>query len=374
MRLLDRYLLRELLIPFFYCLGGFILFYDAFSLFSELSRFQDSHLKLLDVLELYANRLPGDLSILLPITLLLALLYALTNHARHHEITAIRAAGVSLWRLSAPYFVTGLLLSLAVFYMNEYLVPDSAEHEAEILKRYQGKTPRDVKGNTGFTNDRDGRKWTFLVYDLSKHIMFSPAVIWKTNGMTIQLHADVAIYTNDVWTFYSTTTNVEIWEFHAERTNEPVTLVHTNELAMPGFSETPDQIKRELHFATRTAKFSSLSSQHSIADLLDYLDLHPKGKSAKELASLRTELYARTAAPWTSLVVVLIAIPFGAASGRRNVFVGVASSIAICFVYFFFLIVGQACGTGQLLPPWFGAWLANISFTIAGVWLMLRVR
>ena len=45
---------------------------------------------------------------MLPIALLLALLYALTNHARHNEITAMRAAGVSLWRLCVPYFVIGL--------------------------------------------------------------------------------------------------------------------------------------------------------------------------------------------------------------------------------------------------------------------------
>ena len=70
---------------------------------------------------------PEFLVVVLPIALLLALLYTLTNHARHHEITAIRAAGVSLWRLCLPYLAVGFAASLALFALNELCVPDSAE-------------------------------------------------------------------------------------------------------------------------------------------------------------------------------------------------------------------------------------------------------
>jgi lipopolysaccharide export system permease protein len=74
------------------------------------------------------------------------------------------------------------------------------------------------------------------------------------------------------------------------------------------------------------------------------------------------------------LVVVLIAIPFGAASGRRNVFVGVASSILICFVYFVLQQVGLALGTGGWLPPWLAGWCPNLAFGITGLWLTSIVR
>src|SRR5258708_785447 len=107
MRLLDRYLLRELLTPLVYCLGGFLIFWNAFSLFSDLNKYQEAHLLLSDIIELYIVRIPANLVIILPITLLLALLYTLTNLARHHELTAIRAAGVSLARLCLPYFAVG---------------------------------------------------------------------------------------------------------------------------------------------------------------------------------------------------------------------------------------------------------------------------
>src|SRR5580698_6643442 len=115
MRLLDRYLLRELLVPLGYCLCGILIIFIAFDLVFTLHVYQENRLLVSDVVELYIVKIPDMLVFMLPIVLLLALLYALTNHARHHEITAIRAAGVSLWRICVPYLIVGFFLSLALF-------------------------------------------------------------------------------------------------------------------------------------------------------------------------------------------------------------------------------------------------------------------
>src|SRR3954471_10836982 len=94
MRLLDRYLMRELLVPFSYCLSGFFVFWISFDLFAELAEFQRHKVKAIEIAEYYLVKTPELLIIVLPVALLLALLYALTNLSRHHELTAIRAAGV----------------------------------------------------------------------------------------------------------------------------------------------------------------------------------------------------------------------------------------------------------------------------------------
>ena len=110
-----------------------------------------------------------------------------------------------------------------------------------------------------------------------------------------------------------------------------------------------------------------------IKDLVNYLRLHPN-PSQSDRFWLYTKLEGRLAAPWTCLVVVLIAIPFGAVGGRRNVYVGVASSIIICFVYFVLLQLGLALGTTGRLPAWLAAWFPNMAFGLAGLWLTARVR
>jgi lipopolysaccharide export system permease protein len=373
MRLLDRYLLRELLIPLGYCLGGFLIFWVAFDLISQLNHYQDSHLNLRDVAELYAVKLPEVMVLILPMALLLALLYTLTNHARHHELTAIRAAGVSLMRLCAPYLAVGLLLSPVLFVMNELWVPNSADRQLEIMNRHldkrAGAPGGDVTGRGGFNNTRDGHLWSYGSFNKRTLLMTSPQVWWTSAaGETMMLRADEAAWTNGVWTFYNVT------EYGGKPAATLLPLEQTNELAMPEFSETPDQVKREIKFASRFVKPSLDSTEVPIAEILDYLDLHPTDLAAKTKWWLHTQLQGRLAAPWTCLVVVLIAIPFGAASGRRNMFAGVAGSIAICFIYYVLLKLGLALGTGGYLPAWLAAWFPNISFSLAAVWLILRVR
>jgi lipopolysaccharide export system permease protein len=372
MRLLDRYLLRELLIPLGYCLGGFLIFWIAFDLISSLNRYQDSSLNLRDVAELYVVKLPEVLVLILPIALLLALLYTLTNHARHNELTAIRAAGVSLMRICAPYLVVGLVLSPMLFVMSEYLAPNSADREVEILKRHQagyaGQGRSDEAGGSGFYNTRDDHNWSFAGYNIRTTVMTKPKVWWKSvTGDRLFLGADWAEWTNGAWNFH----NVE------EQSGKPgsmAIILETNELAMAEFSETPEQVKREIKFAKRFVKTSIDSTEVPVAEILDYLDLHPTDLTAKTKWWLHTQLQGRLAAPWTCLVVVLIAIPFGAASGRRNMFAGVAGSIVICFIYYVLLKLGLALGTGGYLPAWLAAWFPNISFSLAAVWLILRVR
>ena len=119
MRLLDRYLLRELLLPLGFCLSGFLVLWAASDLLTRLSDWQEAKMTAFDIAQYYVFAAPDILIILLPVALLLALLYALTHHAKHNEITAMRAAGISLWRLSAPYLTVGLLLSVLTFGVSE---------------------------------------------------------------------------------------------------------------------------------------------------------------------------------------------------------------------------------------------------------------
>jgi len=72
-------------------------------------------------------------------------------------------------------------------------------------------------------------------------------------------------------------------------------------------------------------------------------------------------------------VVVLIAIPFGSAGGRRNLFVGVASGIFIAFGFIFLQQLSLALGTGGSLPPGLAAWLPNVVFTALSLGLIRRL-
>lgn len=376
MRLLDRYLLRELLIPLSYCLGGFLIFWISFDLFSELADFQEKQMSVGDVFRFYLIKTPELLVVVMPIALLLALLYSLTNHARYHELTAMRAAGLSLARISLPYLSVGLAFSLSLFALNELWVPHSVEAAQDMLRLKSAPAQTAGAGRwqprLNFLNARDGRLWNIEAYNLDTYEMKNPHVSWPMpDGSQRSLFATNALRSNDCWVFYGVQDLLEFpppvkAEFTTRSTN-------FNVLSVPEFSETPEQIKSEIKVSRLTSIRAAKEAQLSIQEILNYLRLHPD-LNAHDFALLHTQLHGRLAWPWTCLVVVLIAIPFGAPSGRRNVFVGVASSIFICFIFFILLRFGLALGTGGSVPPWIAAWSPNLLFGGAGIWLASRVR
>jgi len=354
-----------------------MLLYVCLDMFGELSTFQGKKLHGIDIAEYYIVTSPDVLVIILPMALLLALLYCLTNHARNNEITAIRGAGISLWRLSLPYFVVGIFASIILFVLNEYVVPDSSEAADAVLSKRLPKNaaalPRNKIPNLGFTNSRDGRKWQIGIYNVDTGEMVRPNVIWAMPDKSYRwLTAERAVRTNGMWAFYNA---AEYKEF-SETNSLIIPLLQTNVLLMPEFSETPDEIRSEIKLSTAIASLGMKGTRKSdipIAEIRNYLRLHPN-PSASDRRWLYTKLHGRLATPWMCLVVVLIAIPFGAASGRRNVYVGVASSLVICFAFYVLQQVGLAFGASGFVPSWLGAWMPNLVFAMAGFWLTLKVR
>jgi lipopolysaccharide export system permease protein len=366
MRLLDRYLLRELSLPLIYCLAGFLIFWISFDLFSELDEFQKAQMGVREIAQYYVVRTPELLVTVLPVALLLALLYALTHHGRHNELIAMRAAGLSLARISVPYLAVGFLASVALLYLNERLVPDAAM-KAEALKapHVLAAAEQDWVNRVNFRNAHENRIWNIGALNRKTSELIEPHVEWfLPDGTRKQLIAKRAAWTNSGWLFY----DVELFSYEPnvdfdKAASHPV---RTNVMAMPELQDKPSDIQLQLKFQRMNAIEAAKRTQLSLGEikyLRDHVELNPRDR-----ALLQTQYHARLAQPWTCLVVALVALPFGArANSRRNVMVGVASSIFIVFSYFVLLRTGLALGTGGYLPAWLAAWLPNVIFATFGL-------
>jgi lipopolysaccharide export system permease protein len=374
MRILDRYLLRELLTPLGYCLAGILIFWISFDLYSELNEFQKNHLEGRDIVEYYIVLLPEMLVFpLLPVVLLLATLYALTHHARWNEITAIRAAGISLWRLSFPYLGVGLLLSLGALAMNEWWVPRSAERAQQILARHLPNTTPALQAQwehrVVFTNAREKREWAIGDYNIATYEMIHPFIASTApDGTRREIYAERGSWANGGWVL----TNVQVLDYPPMRGAPPNAPFQTNLLVLSNFSETPRDILTEVK-VSRIAGFRQVQKARlSRQEISEYKRLHPEDSPKGTM--LDTQLQGHYAAPWTCVVVVLVALPFGAATGRRNVYVGVASSLVICFAYFVSLQVVLALGSRGTVAPWVAGWAPNFLFAMGGVLLTCRIK
>ncbi len=385
--MLDRYFLRELLIPFVFCVCGFFIFWLTFDLFGELEDFQKANLALSDIGIYYLHKLPELLTVVVPVALLLAMLYALMNHSRHNELIAVRAAGAGVWRFSAVYLVVGGIFSVLLFGINEGW---GARGDTSIVA-LQARRHAELGGQDGalwsplsFKNHAAGRFW--MVEDYNPHTaeMIRPHIEWRLGkgasgqwnewplreGVIINLKAEGGRFADSVWTFK----NVWLDRLDPSKTGaQSYWQTNYSVLKVPQFTETPRQLRSEIRISRLSNARLAKEASVSLREIADYQALHPELPAA-DRARLDTQYHGRLARPLTCLVVALVAIPFGAAAGRRNAFAGVAGSISICFVYFVLMRVGLTLGTGGAVPPWLGAWLPNILFGGAAGLMIAKMR
>ncbi len=369
MRLLDRYLLRELLPALASCLGGFLIFWIAFDLFSDMDEFQKARLSPLQVSSYYVLRLPELLSVVLPVSLLLATLYALTQHTRHHELTAIRSAGVGVWRMLLPHLLVGVFCSVVLLVANETEFAEGmTASKQHFAHRMRSGTAGDIK-NINFANARDGRVWHIGRFAPLTREVHDVDIKWKlAEGGSRHLTASHGVWRRNAWVF--TNVNEFIYQSAADAIAEPRSVP---ELRVEELRETPDQILAVLKVSGLTGSQAAKSAELSLREIANYRRFFPELR-AGERALLETQWQARLASPWTCLVVVLVAIPFAAASGRRNVFVGVASSVFVVFSYFILMRFGLALGTAGVVPPPAAAWGPNLLFGALGAVFTHRLR
>lgn len=366
MRLLDRYILRELFTPLFYCLVGFQIFWTAFDLFSRLDVYQSAKMSTGEIARYYLLQTPELLTTVLPIALLLALLYALTNHARHNELVAMRAAGVSLARLSVPYFVVAIFLGGGLFVVNEFISPKSTA-EAARLVRDKEETQTDWVDNLHFRDDSKQQLWHVKRYNKKSGEMEQPTVAWEEPDARYVLFAESAEWKNGTWVFY----NAQLQTYRPPSNDLPYKLT-TNVLAGTFVGGAPEQLEVEIKVTQMDQMMAAKRLRLSLTEMMEYRRLHP-GMNTDRAALLMTQFHGRLAQPFTCLVVVLVALPFGAMGGRRNVYAGVAGSVGICFFYFVLLRWGLALGTAGYIPAVLAAWLPNLIFAGTGMALMRKV-
>jgi LPS export ABC transporter permease LptG len=353
-KLFDRYITRNFLQAYVYCIVGFIAIWLIFDISDSISSFFDLHFTFGRVLEFYATQIPQILVILLPVSLLLALLFVLGRMSRANEIVSMLTAGTSLLRVLTPLFILGILTTAACFALNYSVAP-----HAEMARKLFLSEDKSGSGAEGqiFRNRRESRTW-FIQRLRPKSNMFDNVEVLQQDSfdhVIMAFLAERAEYDphDHAWTL----SQAKIVHYDAagnitSETMEPSVIIRH-------WSETPYR----LHSANMRAELMSLP------ELRDYLNFNSDFPDTL-LAPFRTHYHYRIALPWTCLVVVLIAAPLGVGFSRRGVLASVAMAILLVFALNFSTHFFLALGEGDRIPAWIAGWAPAIVFGTIGLYLL----
>jgi lipopolysaccharide export system permease protein len=355
MRLLDRYVIRNFLQIYLYCIAGFVSIWLIFDVSDNISTFIDQHVPLSLVIRYYGTQIPQVFIILLPVSLLLSLLFSLGRMSRANEIVSMLTAGVSLPRVLRPLIGMGLLTVAASMALNYSLAPHAELARKTLLAEAQAHPGRYIQGQI-FRNRTDSRTW-FVQNFLSGSNTFN-------NVQVLQQDANDNIVTNYVASRAFFRPETKTWELenakvvHYDPSGNIVDEQIYPSLKIEHWSETPFR----LGSANVRAEFLSLP------ELRNYLHFNADFP-ATLLAPFRTHLQYRLALPWTCLVVVCIAAPLGIGYSRRGVLSSVAAAVMLVFSMNFLVHLFLALGEGDRVPAWIAAWTPNLLFAAIGLYL-----
>ena len=369
MPVLDGYILRAFLIPFGILLFAFTLLFIIMDMYNDIGDFLDHQAPLSVSVHFFALKIPGNIRFILPITVLLACMYALANLGRNRELTAIRASGISLMRCGLPIFAVGFCVMLVNFYFNEKLVPETTR-EAEIVRKlvtnpnYVEQTNARLQFHSG---DRI-RSWYFGQFNDDGFQENVKLKIFKINPESPRKRILVRTIEAAKTRFVPGTG----WEFYSPEIHE------YSEDGLPGDNLTPDTDPLILSEEEIPDKPSVIVKSVIDPDALSSLEivsiLRDNPNMAVNLRRIyKSILYNRLAFPWACFLCAFFALPLATKNERSGIFTAIALAVGIAVLYQVINEIFMVAGKNGYIPPLLAGLSPTLIFGGYGFYLLKKV-
>ncbi len=364
--ILDEYVMGNFLRNFglvLVSLVGLFLIFTFFELIGDIIKYR---VPFVTVGEYLLNLIPFILYHVTPLCSLVAVLITFGAFSRTSELTAMKATGISLYRIAAPVLLVALALSAALFAFDETYLPGANRRQEALRAEIKGKPAQtfrrpDHKWMSGQTlgNKEPTRIFYYQFFDPDKNAFANLTVFEFQPGsftLTRRIFATSARWDDSVgrWVFengWQRTFSGEVTSSYQEFT------INT----FPEIREQPGYFKKE----------DRQSQEMSYSELAGYIrDLKQSGF---DTTRLRVQLNTKIAYPLMALVMAILAVPFALSTGKRGGLAGMGAGIGVAIAYWVIAAIFENLGNVNSLPSILAAWSPDILFAMVGSYLLLRV-
>jgi LPS export ABC transporter permease LptG/LPS export ABC transporter permease LptF len=362
--ILDDYVLREFLTTFFMVLISFVLLLLVFTFFELLDDIIRNRTPLVTVGEYLINLTPSMIYLITPLGVLVAVLVVFGVLARTSEFTAMKATGISLYRVMVPIVVVSTIIALALFLFDESYVP-GANRRQEALRSV-------IKGRPAQTFLRPDQKWMFGRQDPGKpgrifyYQFFDPDQDRFANLTVFEFNPENFSISRRIFAssvHWEPQLQQWVFEHGWERRFDGEAVSKYSPFTVQGFPEINEPPQ---YFSKQALQ----SSEMTFTQLQRYIrDLRQSGFDTKQLS---VQLNIKLAYPLVTLIMAVLAIPFALSMGRRGSLTGIATAIGLAIAYWVVQGLFEALGGVNLLPTLLAAWSPDLLFGLMGAYLLLR--
>lgn len=351
---LDRYILRETLVPFIVVSVGALLMILANMIIQYSQPLFRKEIPPSAILQLILYSIPSAINLALPVSVTISAGLATARLVRESEITAFRSAGVSLKRIFVPFILFGALIAVINFYISENISPQSQRLAKNIL-RYIFAAAEALPAQSNISLQFDEGRYTLFIQTARKEgnrILMSNVLLLSRPGRDRAqiVKAGTGVYEQGTLTL----DQPKIWEIQDERiiqfrVSEKLTI--TRSIPVESFFGQPLPEEQNRHELLQTINALKARGAHSYA------------------AEYEVEYHNRLSLPLSCIVFAIFSPILSFHFARGGPFVGLLLSLIVVFLYYnSWLFTAQVLSARlNLMPPIVGAWLPNVLFCVMGV-------
>lgn len=377
MKILTKYIAKAILGPLFFGIFAFTIMILGATFINILREFEQYHLPLLTQLKLLSLYIPKNLLIGSALAVLLATILGLGNLTGHSETTAMRAGGLSYFRLAVPVLVIGLAISVFGIFLTEYVAPSSYRMMEKMRAQLTNSAIIGTVYNFShdfFNNDGSLQKRIYAFKFEPKTQQLEKVLIEEVSEYKIRrtIEAEVMHWDGQSWFF----TQGRINEIGSEnfypifikkgKVNYPMNLtpVQITESQIPPEEQSISELSRVIKSIPLPKKLTSaLTSAES-----------PTLRMIEIRRSLLVELYGKIAMPFASFIFALLGIPLALRTQRRSNAAGFGLCLLFMLLWWILYMIGTSMARMGMISPFIGAWLANIVTAGYGVYVFSKVK
>ncbi len=356
LRILDKYVLKELLYPFVFAIAAFSSILIASTMLFKMTEYITKYGALMGTIgRFFMYNLAEIINYTFPMSMLLAALMAFGKLSGSSEIIAMKASGISYYRIVAPVLVVGFIVSMFSVVWAEKVVP-SAKAEAKRILNYEIKqqvVPETQEHIVIKTSSGNIQRVTYAAkFDEDTNMMTDVTMEEIQDGKIVRIQTgEKAYWENGSWRVV----NGKIFSIND---NDGVQSSASFKEQIIPLNFNPKQISWE----------QKKMDQMTMGELREYIRLMElQGRPTNEQWC---EIYMRFSIPLASILFAMIGACLGTQKQRTSSSIGLGISIIVIFIYYAIMSMTSGLGKGGVIPPLLACSIPNLLCIAAGVYLM----
>ena len=360
-RLMDLYIFRRFLWYFLLLMAAFVFLFEAFTFFEILDDISRHGIPFLTVVNYFRYLTPYLVYNLAPLGALMAVLVTLGTMSKSNEIVAIKASGVSLYRLAVPLMLGGLTLAASMVFLDDVYLPYANQRQDALRNQIKGRPPRTYGQPQRWIFGENSKIYNYDLFDSTQNLFGGLSVIELEPSSFMVKRRIFATRAN-----WSDTQNAWVLEggWIRDFSQGSITRYEKfNVVVLPELTEQPAYFNPD--------RWGKPALQMSWRELRNYIQ--GLQRAGFDVSTLRVQLHVKLAFPLIAPVSMLLAIPFAFLVGARGALGGVSLGVGIGIVYWMISRLLEAMGGVGQMPPLLAGWSPDIIFLFLGMYFFFKM-